>query len=238
MKIHVNFATLDIPAPFAHKYNLEIVASESNLDVKFELTYLDRDSVDLDEVLSEGFTENDDYSWNGKLSKEWVNPTTSFISNLPKNADELPSDYSQSVVTIKNGADEKTYYDHEEIEYFLQELIQAIYETAKREAPLTVFFKKIEGKTTNQFNLQVNFSDRQITLKSNDQQSDLGWEKGKDLLQLIYLADYQMPPHKNKKEGTYVSFDNNAWYNLKEVEKAEEIAGFSKKISESLNSIF
>ena len=74
----------NIPAPFAHA--IEINGSlDQELELSFELTYLDREDLTEDEILEEGFTTNDNFTWKGTLPKVWVD----VVYGSLKSANEL-----------------------------------------------------------------------------------------------------------------------------------------------------
>jgi len=130
----------NIPAPFAHA--IEINGSfEHDLALSFELTYLDREELTEDELFDEGFSSNDDFTWKGTLPKVWSDVVFGslksanelFIKSLEPHQDFWQVDFNGKSFYPKNT---------DAFKYLIEELQQAVYEKAGREASLKLTFLK------------------------------------------------------------------------------------------------
>src|SRR5688572_9901646 len=63
-----------VPPPYSHVFRLMLDWSNGDLDVVLDLHYTDREDLTNEEILDEGFTLNDDYSYKGTLNTVWIKP--------------------------------------------------------------------------------------------------------------------------------------------------------------------
>ena len=59
--------------------------------------------------------------------------------------------------------------------------------------------------------------------------NSLSWEEGSSLMSLIYQPDYLLDTTKTKKDDLYISFEENAWFSLDEIEESERLTGFKSE---------
>ncbi len=235
--VKFHFKTLEVPPPFAHEFNLQIDMGES-LDVQYNLHYTERDEISPEEIESEGFSENDDFEWSGSLNSVWKDALMSYLNNIDWQEDQEPDEHTQTAVHVEFEEKETEIYDDDKLEYFLQEITQAIYETASLEEPLKIsFIRNIGSNPSEKLDLTVSFSSRSIQVSSSNKSADMAWKKGNALLKHLYMGDYQTKPHKTKDEGIFVSFEPNQWFDLKKIEAEEGISGLYDAVESGLESI-
>ncbi len=135
-----------------------------------------------------------------------------------------------------------------EWEYAAQELIQAIYETAKREMPLQLQYKKVNADGTFlKLSLTLHFSTRQVEIRQEIQtgkatQHTADWHQLKDLLQKAYMPDYHQEnaqPKEPKKPGTFIDSGDGVWYefgtSVRNPSKKRDVLAEIEKIFESFS---
>ena len=65
------YDTIILPPPFCHRYEIECSIKPNSVEVKLELEYYNRDTIDEDDIFNEGFSLEDDHQWKGELNKGW-----------------------------------------------------------------------------------------------------------------------------------------------------------------------
>ncbi|GAB3509732.1 hypothetical protein [Emticicia fontis] len=212
----------NIPPPFAHAIELsgEIVQNKE-LSLSFELTYLDRDLLSEEEITDEGFSGNDDFSWQGTLPDVWKDILYGNLKSakpLKIKGLEPHQDFWQLDL------DGQTFYpsNAEKLSYIMEEIQQAVFEKAKRELPLHLIFFKNQSGETKEVTIKASFVERsvEISRKENDQSektSFLPWEELNFILKNTFSGEFiidtafnQKPAHK----GTFVNIGDGYWYEV------------------------
>lgn len=229
--IVVNCSTENIPAPFSYTYSLLIdlnnQSKEMMLPVTYELCYTERDDLEDEEILDEGFSLNDDYNWSGQLPPIWFSALKEIYANTSWHQKELTHPKNSTSIlkitlTDKEGnIYKKTPANQDSWEYFFQELIQAIYEISKKEMPLEVKYKEIdERKQEMLISIQPFFSSRTVEVKIEKEkqaleQKQIPWMDLKPILKSVYFPDYDYQYALEKipnKVGKYIDNGEGVWY--------------------------
>ncbi|MEM6735021.1 MAG: hypothetical protein AAF620_03020 [Bacteroidota bacterium] len=192
MVLEIVYQTQNIPAPFAYEALFKIDLS-LDVQVSFELNYLDRDELTDDEIINEGFSLNDDFLWNGNLGSNWRPLLLSRFKNF--NYQNKPSENFYIYVLIDGK--EKGFLALEN-NLLLQELMQGVFESSGKEDALTLRFYEndIETTVTWKFSLRELLVNNILT----------NWTHGNTLMQEVYssnleeLKSYLKP--KNKSVST------------------------------------
>ena len=98
-----------------------------------------------------------------------------------------------------------------------QDLIQAIYETVKKEAPLQVHYRLVENDHTTDCNITVHFSKREVIFEKNGVSRTINWEYAIQLMKLVFTPDYHYEMAKEepgKKRGAYIDCGDGYWHEL------------------------
>lgn len=198
----------DVPAPYSYEVSFEF-NDELNLD--FQLIYTNRDDLTEDEILNEGFSENDNFSWKGKLVEVWQNE----IENLLDKTTYRNSLQDQEII-IKSEGEEKAPKNYKEWNLLIQDLIQAVFETSGKEMPWQLNLLVIKNGEIKKQELKVLFAKREVDFAfgSNFQ---MDWSRAKKLMELIYLGEFDEQKASTKlpdKEGIYLCFDQETWYKM------------------------
>ena len=150
-RLQIRYQTArSLPAPYAYFYTLTAQPTGSgSLQVDLAVTYPDRDDIDDDELIAEGFTREDDLSWSGRLPKPWVDAMTDLSRKTrlqPLDEDALGEDDDFWEITLEASSNEKKQgvpKNANEWHYTVQELMQAVYERLNREHPFELIYSTI-----------------------------------------------------------------------------------------------
>jgi len=192
--------------------------------------YLFRDEIEEEEILEEGFTLQDDWQWKGQVDAVWWPAINELVQQelslheqggaapaLP--AADLPDDAALELQLGAFTLENQAIQLKEAWSFLLQELTQAIFETAQKEAPLEVVYRVVAGQDYTDYVLNGFFSTRKAVLsvrqKKEQQETVLEWQAFKDLMALVFEPDYdpdlilEAPP---KKAGQYISTAPGMWH--------------------------
>jgi len=217
------FDTRTLPPPFCFRYKIIIAkTAHGPLKIKLNLEYYDREELNEEEIFDEGYTLEDNFSWQGELPDVWEEEIKRKLQS---------TNWKKKYSTVKNGSEfklsigekdqvEDLYPAEPKIwENFCQEIIQAVFELGKKEAPLFIsYVNKISNSHENEVNFKFFFSDRTIQISGQKHSGkSLPWEEGQKLLKYIYKIDY-LPENGYekipKKPGNYISPGDSLWYKL------------------------
>ena len=219
IRLEIEYDSGTIPPPFSHTFKMRIGFEKDFLNTRFNLQYTDRDEVSEEEIYDEGFTLNDDYNFIGEIPGVWEKPLKTLYSQTKwSNRTSLDEEGGIKVLAkdIHGKISRAIPNNQQDWHYFSQEYIQAIYEINKKEAPLTVRYRKVDkqGQITD-YELTVKFSIRKIELRINGTPGEAGWEATKPLLSAIYLPDYDYEIAKENpstKRGAYIDCGDGFWH--------------------------
>lgn len=214
-KIQIKYETQNIPAPFSFEIKAALIKN-SSLDVNFLLRYTDREGLDEEEILDEGFSGDDDIEWKGILPQPWLNSLDSLLEKTTWTQKVSP--LSQSNITVYVDGSSKGHPSNaDKWEYWIQELQQACLEAGKMEKPLEIDFVKGSKKIS----IKASFTTREASLHDFStgaaDKRDLEWSQLRKLLKHIYQADFN--PEEAAKQATssgerFLNLGGGQWYNL------------------------
>ncbi|MBC7921764.1 MAG: hypothetical protein H7Z75_11835 [Ferruginibacter sp.] len=249
-----------VPAPYAHFYHVKASFGDDHLRMDYQLRYLDRDALTEEEITGEGFTLADDFSWHGTLPAVWATEIRRSIEQTNLRAEPANEADAYFKLVFKDEAGNESEgepTDRAPWEYTAQELVQAVYETAQRERPLHVRYKKVNATgTSHRLSLTLRFSVRRVevalewsasgapparTQPGEPVRREVDWHQLKDLLRLVYLPDYH-PENARSKEprgpGTFLDHGDGFWYefgvSVKNPGQKRDVLGEIERIMEGL----
>lgn len=242
-----------VPPPYSYQYHIECWFHKGHLHVRYDIKYLDRENVDEDEILEEGFSPDDDFSWEGDLPEIWNQAIIKMVEGVIfKSRDDAASGHDPSLILtwqdIDGNEEKGTPENNEAWEYFLQELVQAVYEESQKETPLVIHYKEVNQKDDiTKITIKPKFSTRHIealwqhTL-DEDVKKMIPWKNLKKLLKEIYLPDYnyenameEEPTHN----GKFIDHGEGLWFEFhKDVTNPGQKHDALKNIEDSLKEIF
>lgn len=212
----------NVPPPYAHRYDLFVDENPSHLVLSFDLKYLEREDLTEEEILDEGFTTNDDFSWMGKLNQVWKKE---FESLLQKTRFAPAAEEGDYIIYIESEHKDKPgqgYVTKKYISdwvYLIQEIKQAIYESEQIEAPLTIEYLHLEEGKETQIVLNGRFAEREFTVRVNNRPVEKwDWQVLQKTINLIYndteIDTEKMLKGRPRYEGYYLQLPGLGWYGL------------------------
>lgn len=226
-QITIEFETLMTPPPYSNRYQFLLKPQNDQLQVVYQLTYTERETLTEEEILEEGFTPNDDYTWKGALPAAWQQALKEMFSKTNKLKPNLSKDQPNllrlQITDTENKKQEGIPDNLEGWEYFLQEMTQAIFELSKKEQPLVIRYREVDkGGQTMDVTFKPSFSKRNLQIeiqqKGKKHIKTAAWKQLKPLLKAIYLPDYDhthATPSPPTRPGRFIDPGEGIWYNLR-----------------------
>jgi hypothetical protein len=224
-----------IPPPFCNEVNLETVLTDTGLQTSFDIRYTHREEMDLEEIQTEGFTGQDDFAWKGVLDKIWDKEINKILSDTKPSEGE--SDFD-NIIHIESDSFVGMPVNQEDWEYLLQELTQAVFETAKRELPLKVVYREIDTqKNAKEISITLYFANRKAILDYASNTKTLSWQDAQAFVNLIFTAEFipEMATEKIPvKTGQFLNIGDGLWYRFNDaVRNPTGNKSILKRISEN-----
>ncbi|MEP0985185.1 hypothetical protein [Ekhidna sp.] len=204
MKITLSYQPQLLSPPYAYAAVLKFDSSGDEIETEFEIAYLNRDLISIDAIKSEGFTENDDYSWKGDFNPNWKKDIESF-ARLKSMEDPDAEIYLHISV---NDSELGFPKEIKKADKLFQELMQAIVERDQLELPLQLDLK-LDGQPVQ---IKWRFWERMVLV--NDNQS-IDWEAGRNMMELIYSINFELIKPSKKSVKNCVNLEG-VWYPIKD----------------------
>ena len=218
-----------LPAPYAYFYTLILTPFVGELGVELTLTYPDREDMDEEELLADGFTPDDDLTWAGRLPQTWRQTMLTLADKArlkPVDEDQLSEDDEFWNVRIEtpNAPSRQGRPQHtDDWQYVVQELIQAIYEQAGRERPFELTYLQIRSSADAQeTRLTASFASRTIQVFTRQNQQErtrtLPWAILQRVMSAVYAPDYdpeEAQAKRPKQPGHWLNLGTDEWYDIK-----------------------
>lgn len=206
-----------VPPPYSHVFRLGLDWSKGDLTASLDLHYTEREELSEVEIFDEGFTLNDDYNYKGELNSIWIKPLQQLFDKTRWTSKDI-EDGGITVTAIEKGKDEgvKIPSNQEEWQLMSQDLIQAIYETVKKEAPLKIDYRQVTDQTSD-CSLTVHFSVREVIFEINGKSRVVNWEYAIQLVKIVFTPDYHYELAKEEagnKRGAYINCGDGLWHEL------------------------
>lgn len=217
-----------LPAPYAYFYTLTArPTANGSLDIDFSITFPDRDDIDDDELMAEGYTRDDDFGWAGRLPNAWQRALTDLVDKTrlrPLVEDDLHEDdpFLELTIALPNGqqAQGTPRGNVDDWLYLVQELMQAAYEAGGREAAFMLHFLDTDGSSPLEIDLIASFAERSIQVKRiqkpNEQQKTIPWSRLSSIMEEVYRHDYPDEPllKRPRQAGQWLNLGADEWYNI------------------------
>jgi len=228
-EIVFQYDTGEIPPPYCFRYRLNVMFEKKQPEILFNLEYYDRDELTEDEIFDEGFSNNDNFEWKGRIPLLWNDLIIDKIIRAGwKKSNKQTEQASTAEMSVRmrytDGNSERLWPEQIKTwEDFLQEVIQAIFEVSNREMPLAVQY--LEIKKENEFvekQLIFEFAEQNVLVevKTNNEKSrnySLNWETGKKIMKTIFFPDYDMEMAIDKKPdipGVFIDPGMGLWFDM------------------------
>lgn len=204
MKLELSYQTQELPAPFAYAafFSIDLGSDSDAVHVDFKLTYLDREDLSEDEIIAEGYTLNDDVSWQGEIGEKWITPLNQVIkydyTDEPKAFDYLHVKVDDTALGYPNQIAEGVI--------LVQELMQAAFEGGKIERTLLI---EIMSDAQTRDTIEWIFLTRVIKVNGIE---STHWNVGQDLLRFIYQTDFEFAKTVKTPQSNCVNIGEDMWY--------------------------
>ncbi len=219
----LKYQTADnIPAPYAHAIEIGGSIDPTELSISFELTYLGREGISEEELLSEGFSLEDDFKWTGSLPAIWSDILFgSLKSSKPLKISHIEAHQDYWQIDFEDNS----FYpqNHADLKYLLEELQQAVLEKAGREAPLQIACLHIQSQEMKEIHISASFVSRLLKLQRinwlNNEKTEkiLHWNELNFILKNTFSGDFDPEFALTKKpthQGLFVNIGEEIWYEV------------------------
>lgn len=219
MKVKISYQTLILPPPFAFGYTLDLDIGQDKVKVKYALEYLNRETITKEEIEEEGFTDADDFNWEGTLGKAWSEEMKSLkdIELIETSNDE--NIWMHFKIEIDGTERSGLTSDAELWDFRIQELIQAIYEKEKMELPLMVKLMHLKGGKLVNYVVEGAFES--LTARINHR--SVSWRSMQEAMSVVFSAELEPDGTKKPiKDGIWIFLDEEkAFFRLSINSKSE-----------------
>lgn len=211
MNIVISYQTQHLPPPYAFATVLQFdLGDQCRATVQQE--YLERDQLDEQEILAEGFSENDDFQWDGTIGNAWMK----VLSTLPSYTYVSEPHEDHYIHVAIDGQPMGYPKDIQSASILVQELIQAVFEASGKEAPLDIQIHQKDSISS----LEWRFADSIFLVDEKPKY----WEAGRALMESIYSIDYEdIKSSKNPKGEMAIQFGDGMWYPIGSKKVIEKI---------------
>ncbi|MCF0070085.1 hypothetical protein LZD49_06350 [Dyadobacter sp. CY261] len=199
------------------------IQTAQDLRVDFDIAYTDRDDLSEDEIYDEGFSTDDDYKWRGDLPAIWIKEFENIFESSKIIRRREESEFEDFIEIELDENDKRvTIYpvDKERWSYFLQEMMQAIFETGGRENPFELSYVEIDNESKTTIDLKASFAKKEFTLSKNaGTVRQLDWNQLQKIMDTIYKAEFvpdNASENKPTKRGKYITAGDGLWYKMGE----------------------
>jgi hypothetical protein len=211
-----------VPAPYSNFQTIQLnLVSEDDLVVDFTVKYTDREDLEEDEILEEGFTAEDDFNWKGPVPANWIREFSTIYSSSKIIRQREEKEFEDFVeIEIEENGKRVTVYpvDRERWVYFLQELMQAILETSGRELPFELTYLDLDAEPKIELAFKASFATKDFTMRENGgPDKKLDWGFLQKVMDTVYRAEFiydNASETKPSKKGKHIYTGDGLWYQL------------------------
>ncbi|MBC3784589.1 hypothetical protein [Spirosoma utsteinense] len=241
-RLQIRYQTArSLPAPYAYFYTLAVNPAGNEVQLDLAITYPDRDDIDDDELIAEGFTRDDDFSWSGRLPAVWHEAFAAVAGKTrlqPIDEENLKEDDDFWEITlVSKGVDQTGKPGNaDDWQYLIQELIQATYEADKRERPFELTYLDIDSRRPGRaITLTASFANRSVAVRderNTDGARMLPWSTLQRVMSTVYSVDFDPETtldRRPKTTGQWLNLGTEEWYDISKEPK------LSRTLNELIN---
>ena len=210
----------DVPSPYHFEATLVFEFLETQeVAVQAEIQYVDREDFSKEDLIAEGLMPDNQWDWKGVLPAVWKPILEKQLKNY-KQGEASPKAYEPFVgLELSNGEFMKPLAKLEQEDFFIQELLQAVFELAEREMPLDLGFQfKDENGQWMLVEGELSFSQRIFRYIVNGEQSTIrtaDFDAIKSLMNDLYIGEFvsEKSEEKLKNSNCFAVFPGDGfWY--------------------------
>ncbi|MCC5929740.1 MAG: hypothetical protein JJU28_10875 [Cyclobacteriaceae bacterium] len=244
------YDTTQLPPPFCYRYTLHLRFDPDEVKTNYNHHYYGREELEEEEILEEGFSHNDDFTWKGNLPGIWKSVLLDKIEKSNYRKKKKNSEHEPQLEISLNYADGNEEVKHPDDlrswEFLLQEVVQAIFELGKKEMPLKIsyLFKNEDLQILKVF--EMTFAERKSTLTEEvggkrKYPKVLSWDVALRMLRNIYALDYDaeksLKGEMPSRQGRFIDPGEGIWYKLGEgVTNPEPGINILEKVKEAFDA--
>ncbi len=181
MEVAISYQTLQLPPPYSHAF--KIVLDTSSHYLIYAQEYLDRDSLSEQEITEEGFSLNDNWSWEGSVAEVW----TDRVARLVKDEKFMNTKNKEVTDWIHISTSNGQGHPSNPAPWLLiiQELAQVALESSGKEQPL-------DWEITNEsqrWHIGMSFTKMQLLINGQN----VEWSIYKTFFDCIYADEFVSP---------------------------------------------
>lgn len=209
------------PPPYLYRLDIELEFVDREVEIKYNKHFLDREEFSEEELEEEGFSTNDDFKLAGKLNQNWAVYFQELVEKSNWTSEKPSEGFGYTLCKFNPDQSQPEYLTINRIEYLMEEIYQAILETNKIEAPLSIELIKVLTGSEKTVKLTWHFKDRRFEMLSNQNKS-LSWEQGQNILSQFYETDLSEQSVYKKKlpiGKCYINTGEGYWYETPQDDK-------------------
>lgn len=205
----ISYQTEQLPPPYAYACTLCMHVQDERVLVDFEMVYLNRSSLSVNEIEAEGFSADDDWNWKGSLGSAWIHEIAQ-CDHWNYTTEPCGENYIHVLV---QETERGFPTDIEKAEMLVQSLIQAVMESAGYAPELSI---QVSDQNNQEYTLSWSFKNR-LTSISIDQTEGktIEWEESLRLMQVLYSEEVTSKKPNKKRMANAVCFEKNGgWFSV------------------------
>jgi hypothetical protein len=215
MEYHLLYhSPMDVPPPLSFRAVIRLRMNGKECEAGFSREYTGREEMPLQEIEAEGFSQDDDFQWEGKIPAFWYDE----IRQLTESSEWKPASETQILLAIGDSPEWLSPVLEKPWTQLTEELIQACLEEGGRELPMEmVYGELLQNNFYEEIFLEWRYARKEINamIKGGKQAifSGKDWTEAVEQLR-IWMEDeaegkdlYQLPKFK----GKYWLMNNEIW---------------------------
>ena len=212
-KVEISFQIPSLPPPHAYALYISLEENGSSAKVLYQKEFLGRDSITKEEIEEEGYSTDDDLSWEGTIPAIWFRDTLA----LTRESEFTSEPQENSICHIEHQKINGFATNVAQWEYLIEELFQALLEKEEEEAPLNM---KITINN-QQWLLKASFLNKVFSINNQE----IAWKELRNfLISLEEIETSEKDTQKMKSNKAYISFDGESHSEIRGKKSAESLS--------------
>lgn len=208
MSCKLHYINQDSPPPYKYQFDADIDLITGKCHIN--QTYLERESCTQEELDEAGFTDQDDFKWQGHLHANWL----SYLKKIYARHQHDLQAFGHIEYTLEGQNQSRKFLNNLEMEMLIQSLIQAVLEQNKVESPLIMKIYRPDNRLT--YTLQMSFANLSASYHTDltGESKSIDWDAAMQFVQKFYLCDfdeYASTAHKPMAEKWCIALEPDVW---------------------------
>lgn len=211
--LEIKFQTNQLtPAPYSHAIEFRVDFKDKSTFVAMDITYLDRDTLSVDEITDEGFTENDNIILKSILPKIWETTLQETVAKTTFTKKEELNEAEEFIQINGRFPSQSQLWVQ-----LLQELRQAVIEKAEKEAPLYIGIMRNDNSKSQEYAFEASFVTREFIRTHAGKKENFNWSDLNTFLRDVYAGEFLYDKSHGKhpkKDGIHIHIGDEYWLEL------------------------